>query len=184
MSITAAPKSSSSPWGFVLASSFSPFAAKRLKSALFSWDNLLPLLAALVYLTNRFVLPLDSVLPYDFANYYLGDLCGGVVFPAYVNFLTRTVSRREAITNLKTTLLLSLLCSFCWEFVTSCVFRIGTADPVDALMYLLGGLLFLASHSVLQRMGATPACPEGHTSCTVVSSAAVADRAPGEPPRS
>lgn len=156
---------------------------KRLRSALFSWSNLFPLLAALVYLTNRFVFPLDSVLPYEFANYHLGDLCGGILFPAYVNVLTSTVSGKEVIVNLKATLLLSLLCSFCWEFVAPFIFRFGTADLVDVLMYFLGGFLYLGTHLFLQKLGAIPAYPAGRTSYTVVSSAAAADRAPDGSPR-
>ena len=70
---------------------------RRLGPALFSWSNLLPLLATLVYLINRFVFPLDCILPYEFVNYHLADLCGGIVFPAYVNVLTRIVSGREII---------------------------------------------------------------------------------------
>ena len=55
---------------------------RRLGPALFSWSNLVPLLATLVYLINRFAFSLDCVLPYEFANYHLTDLCGGIVFPA------------------------------------------------------------------------------------------------------
>ena len=151
-----APRSSSSHWEFVLASSSSQLVAERLRSALFSWSNLLPLLAALVYLANRFAFPLDSVLSYEFARYHLGDLCGGILFPAYVNVLTQSVSGREAIVNPKATLLLSVLCSFCWEFVAPCIFRFGTADPIDVLMYFLGGFLYLVSRSLLKRMGQPP----------------------------
>ena len=78
--------------------------AKRLVAALFSRSNLLPLLAALIYLTNRLVFPLDSVLPYEFANYHLGDLCGGVIFPAYVNVLGQTVSGKDIVVDLRSSL--------------------------------------------------------------------------------
>ena len=88
---------------------------RRLGPALFSWSNLVPLLATLVYLINRFAFSLDCVLPYEFANYHLADLCGGIVFPAYVNVLTRVVSGREIICGLGSSLLLSALCTVCWE---------------------------------------------------------------------
>lgn len=107
-------------------------------------DNPLPLLATLVYLINRFAFSLDCVLPYEFVNYHLADLCGGIVFPAYVNVLTRIVSGREIICGLGSSLLLSALCAICWEVLASCVLHFGTADPIDALMYFLGGLVYLA----------------------------------------
>ncbi len=118
--------------------------AKRLVAALFSRSNLLPLLAALIYLTNRLVFPLDSVLPYEFANYHLGDLCGGVIFPAYVNVLGQAVSGKDIVVGLRSSLFYSALGSICWEIVTPFVFHYGTADPIDALMYFLGGLAYLA----------------------------------------
>lgn len=114
---------------------------RRLGPALFSWSNLAPLLATLVYLINRFAFSLDCVLPYEFVNYHLADLCGGIVFPAYVNVLTRVVSGREIICGLGSSLLLSALCAVCWEVLVSCVLYFGTADPIDALMYFLGGLV-------------------------------------------
>ena len=121
---------------------------RRLGPALFSWSNLVPLLATLVYLINRFALSLDCVLPYEFA-----DLCGGIVFPAYVNVLTRIVSGREIICGLGSSLLLSALCAVCWEVLASCVLHFGTADPIDALMYFLGGLVYLAFYKILPREG-------------------------------
>ena len=102
------------------------------------------MLATLVYLINRFVFSFDCVLPYEFVNYHLADLCGGIVFPAYVNILTRVVSGREIICDLRSSLLLSALCAACWEVLASCVLHFGTADPIDALMYFLGGLIYLA----------------------------------------
>lgn len=126
---------------------------RRLGPALFSWSNLAPLLATLVYLINRFAFSLDCVLPYEFVNYHLADLCGGIVFPAYVNVLTRIVSGREIICGLGSSLLLSALCAVCWEVLASCVLHFGTADPIDALMYFLGGLVYLAFYKILPREG-------------------------------
>lgn len=133
---------------------------RRLGPALFSWSNLAPLLATLVYLINRFAFSLDCVLPYEFVNYHLADLCGGIVFPAYVNVLTRVVSGREIICGLGSSLLLSALCAACWEVLASCVLHFGTADPIDALMYFLGGLVYLAFYKILPREGkAAPRTP-------------------------
>ena len=111
------------------------------------------MLATLVYLINRFVFSFDCVLPYEFVNYHLVDLCGGIVFPAYVNVLTRVVSGREIICSLGSSLLLSALRAACWEVLASCVLHFGTADPIDALMYFLGGLIYLAFYKILPREG-------------------------------
>lgn len=63
------------------------------------------------------------------------------------------MSGREIISGLAASLLLSALCAFCWEFVASCVLHFGTADPIDALMYFLGGLVYLAFYKLLPRKG-------------------------------
>ena len=47
--------------------------------------------------------------------------------------------------------LLSALCAVCWEVLASCVLHFGTADPIDALMYFLGGLVYLAFYKILPR---------------------------------
>lgn len=125
--------------------------ADRLRRALLARENLLPLLAACVYLVNRFVVSLEIVMPLEFARYHLGDLCGGIIFPAYVNVLTRTVAGGNLIVDLGSSLLLSALCSFCWEFVASRIFLHGTADPLDALVYFIGGLVYLVGFKIAER---------------------------------
>ena len=37
--------------------------------------------------------------------------------------------------------------------MASCVLHFGTADPIDALMYFLGGLVYLAFYKILPREG-------------------------------
>ena len=147
----AVPRSSSSPSGSASDWLSLHSAARRLKTALFSASNLLPLLAAVLYLVNRFVVPLDTALPPAFARYHLGDLCGGVLFPAYVNVLTRTVAGKNLITDLKSALLLAAICSLCWEFVTPRIFGYGTADYIDDCMYFLGCLIYLAGFKLSVR---------------------------------
>ena len=127
-------------------------AARRLESALLSAGNLLPLAAAAVYLVNRFASSLDFVLPYGFAHYQLGDLCGGIIFPAYVNVLALVVSGKNAVTGLRSSLALSAVCSLCWEFVAPCIFGYGTADALDVLMYFVGGLVYLAGFRVCEKL--------------------------------
>lgn len=120
--------------------------AKRIWAALTAKSNLLPLLAALVYLTNRFVISFDGMMPYAFAHYHLGDLCGGIIFPAYVNVLSDVFSGKRLINSLKKSLVLSCVCSIAWEVITPLAFMYGTADPVDACMYVIGGLIYLVGY--------------------------------------
>lgn len=119
--------------------------AKRLRPALISSANLLPLLAGIAYLVNRYITSFDFFLPYDFAHYQLGDLCGGIIFPAYVNVLCETVSGKTPICSLASSLALSVGCSICWEVLAPMVLEFSTPDPLDACMYVIGGILYLAA---------------------------------------
>ncbi len=119
--------------------------AKRFRSALISSANLLPLLAGIVYLVNRYIASFDFFLPYNFAHYQLGDLCGGIIFPAYANVLCETVSGKTPICSLASSLALSAGCSICWEVLAPMVVEFSTPDPLDAYMYVAGGILYLAA---------------------------------------
>lgn len=114
--------------------------------ALATKGNILPFIAALTYLINRFLFSFDILLPYAFAHYHLGDLCGGIIFPAYVNVLSEVFSSRHLIASLRASLILSCICSIAWEVITPLVFMYGTADPIDALMYFVGGLIYLVGY--------------------------------------
>lgn len=119
--------------------------AKRIRPALFSSANLLPLLAGIAYLVNRYIASFDFFLPYDFAHYQLGDLYGGIIFPAYVNVLCETVSGKAPICSLESSLALSAGCSICWEALAPMALEFSTPDPLDARMYVIGGILYLAA---------------------------------------
>ena len=97
-----------------------------------------------LYALNRWVFSLDVVLPYDFAHYHLGDLCGGIAFPAYVNLLARAVRGSEIVTSLPSSLALSALCAVSWEVVAPALLPFSTGDIIDACMYAIGGLVYLA----------------------------------------
>lgn len=109
-------------------------------------SNAPPLLAAPVYLINKFVISFDILMPCAFVHYHLGDLCGGIIFPAYVNVLTEVFAGRHLIAGLRASLVLSCVCSITWEAITPLVFMYGTAGPIDACMYFAGGLIYLASY--------------------------------------
>ena len=108
-------------------------------------------MAALVYLANRFVISFDILMPYAFAHYHLGDLCGGIIFPAYVNVLTEVFSGGHLIASLRASLILSCVCSVTSKVITPLVFMYGTADPIDVCMYFTGGLIYLAGYRAARR---------------------------------
>lgn len=99
-----------------------------------------------MYLTNRFVISFDILMPYAFAHYHLGDLCGGIIFPAYVNVLTEVLADRHLIASLRASLILSCVRSITWEVITPLVFMYGTADSIDACMHFAGGLIYLVGN--------------------------------------
>ena len=127
--------------------------ASRVRGALLRPGNILPLVAACVYLVNRFVIRLDFVVSPDFAANHLGDLCGGILFPAYVNTLARAVARKPLITDLPRSLVLSAVCAICWELVAPLALTHSTPDPLDACMYVLGGLMYLAASKLVPAQG-------------------------------
>lgn len=109
--------------------------------------------AAGIYCCNRFVASIDFVLPYAFAHYHLNDLCGGVLFPAYVDLLSWVVRRRRLVTSLPRLLLLCGACCVCWEVLAPLFLSRSTGDVVDAVMYLLGGVVYCATALRDDRMG-------------------------------
>lgn len=110
-------------------------------------DGLVVLLAIGVYAVNRWLFSFDAFLPHAFAHYHLGDLCGGIIFPAYVNVLARIVAKRELIVSLPTSLCLSAICCVSWEVLAPLAFPHSTGDIIDACMYVLGGLIYLAARN-------------------------------------
>lgn len=106
-------------------------------------DVALSIAAIAAYLCNRYFISFDAFLPYEFAHYHFGDLCGGFLFPAYFNLLTYSVKRTEAVDGYAKGLLLATVCSFAWEIVTPALSEKSTGDPVDAAMYFFGTMAYI-----------------------------------------
>lgn len=87
-----------------------------------------------------------AFLPYEFAHYHLGDLCGGVLFPAYFNLLTYSVMKTEVISSYRKGILPSILCSLVWEVITPILAPTSTSDPIDAAMYAFGTMAYVWRH--------------------------------------
>ena len=112
-------------------------------------DNGVAIAALCAYACNRYLVSFDFFLPYEIAHYHFGDFCGGVVFPAYVNWLTRLVIGKDVITTFPRELLCGLVCAFAWEVAAPAVLSFSTGDPLDVIAYLLGFLV----HCVVYKIG-------------------------------
>lgn len=111
-------------------------------------DDLMAIVALAAYACNRYLVSFDAILPYDIAHYHFGDFCGGVVFPAYVNLLTRCVVGADCITSFPRELALGVVCAFAWEVMAPALLSFSTGDPWDVLAYLLGFMV----HGIAYRM--------------------------------
>ncbi len=108
-------------------------------------------LAALVLITycaNRFYGAWDGVLPEQFCRNHFGDLCGGMLFPAYVNLLCLAVGRRALICGMPTSLATGVVCSIAWEIAAPMVLSYSVGDPLDAIAYVIGAL----THELLRKL--------------------------------
>lgn len=91
-------------------------------------------------------LALDTIHPYENAHYHLGDLCGGILFPAYFNLLTYSAMKTEVINGYVRGILPSILCSLVWEVITPILTPTSTGDPIDAAMYAFGTMAYVWCH--------------------------------------
>ena len=102
--------------------------------------------AALVYVCNTHFRSFDAILPHWLAHYYLNDLCGGVLFPAYVNLVAHLITGKEIVTTYSRAMLMGVGCSLVWEVVAPALLANSTADPLDAIAYVAGMLAYTACH--------------------------------------
>lgn len=81
-----------------------PICGNRLKRAQALFEMALAALVLITYCANRFYGAWNGVLPEQFCRNHFGDLCGGMLFPAYVNLLCLAVGRRALICGMPTSL--------------------------------------------------------------------------------
>ena len=114
-------------------------------------DVWIAFVAVLIYVCNTHLWSLDAILPYWFSHYYLNDLCGGVLFPAYVNLIVHLVTGEEIVTTYARALLMGASCSLAWEVVAPALLTNSTADPLDAIAYVVGMLAYTACYRSAKR---------------------------------
>ncbi|WP_161471140.1 hypothetical protein [Adlercreutzia caecimuris] len=94
------------------------------------------------YCLNRFLHGFDGVLPREFLLYHFGDLCGGILFPIYVNLVCIAAKSSFRIDSLGKAMMLEALCSAVWEGAIPLLWRASTADILDVVCYFVGGLVY------------------------------------------
>ena len=81
---------------------------------------------------------------------YFNDLCCGLWFPAYVNFLLSFARKR--IAKLSHLLAFMLFWGIVWEFVAPLINSRSTTDPVDLVCYLLGTVFYWGIYRFVNRI--------------------------------
>ena len=107
-----------------------------------------------IYCANRFLYSFDGLLPTAFTRNHFNDLCGGMLFPAYANALFEALKVPIRIDDYPKAIVLGLACSVAWEVIAPLVLERSTADPVDACMYLGGGVLYVLARRLVLGSGA------------------------------
>lgn len=98
----------------------------------------------LLYVSNRWFGAWDSILPKWFLKNHFGDVCGGMLFPAYANLLLSAVGAKFRVDGFLSTVAIGVLCSVAWEIIAPMIFAFSTADPLDAVAYIFGAVVHFA----------------------------------------
>lgn len=111
-----------------------------IRSSFFLLNLVLLALAIAIFLTNEYL-----IKTYTTNNFVHGHLNDILIIWVYIPFLNVLLSclpyfRRFQIKSLLACTLLTLLTGIVWEYLIPLFFANGTSDPIDLLMYLLGGI--------------------------------------------
>ncbi|NBI31583.1 hypothetical protein D1643_01520 [Enterorhabdus sp. P55] len=72
-----------------------------------------------------------------------------MLFPAYANALFEALKVPIRIDDYPKAIVLGLACSVAWEVIAPLVLERSTADPIDACMYLGGGVLYVLARRLV-----------------------------------
>lgn len=122
---------------------FSASFKRKLRSTAFKRNMVYIFTVLFLYVLNKVFHAFDSFIPFEFAHFYLNDILGGVMFPAYVNAVFCLSRYRFRAKTVPTIVFISLACSLAWEVIAPHFLSNSTADPLDAVCYACGGLIYL-----------------------------------------
>ena len=110
----------------------------RLASREFRLEALYSLAILSLYCSNRILGIWDDFLPAWFCSGHFGDICGGLLFPAYANVICMASGSSFRADSPGKLLLLGLLCAMFWEGLAPLLLSYSVADVSDCLCYLIG----------------------------------------------
>ena len=108
-----------------------------------------------LYTANRFWLKRVVTLPIAgyFLRCHLNDLLGGVVFTALINIiLCHSKYSRLRINGIMQAMTIMFAVGLAWEYILPCVYPRGTADPLDLLAYMAGGMLYVLLCRLIEKL--------------------------------
>lgn len=109
----------------------------------FLFELLAACIIGVMYCANRNFNLFDGVLPYEFLKNYFNDMCGGALFPVYVNLLCIALNCKCRIDSFIKIAVLELACSVSWEIIAPIVLEWSVADRWDVVAYFAGGIVYL-----------------------------------------
>lgn len=116
-------------------------------------NNLILLAAGIVlFLLNEYLLKPSTAN--TFVHGHLNDVLIIWVFIPFVNVLLSLYPKRNLrFESLLSCILLTLGIGITWEYLIPLFTSNGTSDPIDMLMYVIGGVTFWLMHKTLTQRG-------------------------------
>lgn len=117
-------------------------------------DTYVFLSAMLFYSLNRFMLKEVVALPVlsNILKYHFNDYCGAIAFIAYVNILiTCSKYKNRKVCSLKAILPITFGISICWEGFAPLISNKSTADWLDVIAYIIGGISYWFLKRILEK---------------------------------
>lgn len=104
----------------------------------------------LIYLLNKYYLRM--VLYYPFFRFYFNDVLAGIVILAYSNIIISFSNVKFDLYKLKNIIVFNLFIGLFWEYITPLYYSKSTADPLDVVSYILGGLVYYLINKIYNKL--------------------------------
>ena len=102
-----------------------------------------------MYCANRFLNLFFGFVPELFLKNHLNDLCGGIIFPAYVDLLLIFLKSPYHINGWKVSIAIGLICAISWEIIAPLFLPYSTGDWIDAILYVIGSLIYASLKKII-----------------------------------
>lgn len=105
----------------------------------------------LMYCANRFYSLFDGVVPVEFANNHLNDICAGLFIASYINLLFLIGRQNWRISSPLQAFVLGTTCGIIWEGIAPYIVSYSVPDILDVFSYLIGCFVYIAVRKILIR---------------------------------